>query len=137
MKKKEFKTIIFSAAIAISALRISVAVSTTNESFVQISDDSNQYVFKQGELSFESYDIEICTSTQCTTKSYTICSTSNAAVRSSIGIESPQMGSLAKGSIIYYSESQNIDSNTWYKIENVSAELGSWGKYIGYWVADI
>lgn len=71
------------------------------------------------------------------TKAYTIKASSGAKVRATPGTSGKQMGGLAKGSVVYYTETKSANGYTWYKISSVNAKSGSWGSYNNYWVANV
>ena len=68
---------------------------------------------------------------------YTISSSKGAKVRSNAGTSYEQKGGLAKGSVVYYDRVETANGYTWYHIVDVAAKSGSWGSYVGYWVANI
>ena len=111
-------------------------LSMINGKFVQVRDDNKLYVAGEGGWSWESYDIRQNTSAT-SAKTYTIQSNSGAKVRSGAGLSYSQKGALAKGSVVYYDQTKTANGYTWYHITQVSAKSGSWGSYVGYWVANV
>lgn len=70
-------------------------------------------------------------------KTYTISSISGAKIRTNAGTSASQVGGIAKGSIVTYDKTESKDGYTWYHIVSVDAKNGSWGEYIGNWVAGV
>ena len=115
-------------------------LSLINGKFVQVRDDNKLYVAGEGGWSWESFDINqnySSVSTPSYSNSYTIKSSSGAKVRSGAGTSYSQKGGLAKGSVVYYDRTASANGYTWYHITSVSAKSGSWGSYVGYWVANV
>ena len=115
-------------------------LSLINGKFVQVRDDNKLYVAGEGGWSWESFDINqnyTPAPTPSYSNSYTIKSSSGAKVRSGAGTSYSQKGGLAKGSVVYYDRTAWANGYTWYHITSVSAKSGSWGSYVGYWVANV
>ena len=68
---------------------------------------------------------------------YTIRSSIGAKVRSQAGLSYGQKGGLAMGTKVYYDKSEYSNGYEWYHIVKAETTSGSWGEYIGYWVANI
>lgn len=108
--------------------------------FVQVRDDNKLHVTGEGGWSWESFDICNVSSTSSSAvnnKSYTICGSSGAKVRSGAGTSYGQTGGLAKGSVVYYDQTKSANGYTWYHITSATAKSGSWGTYVGNWVANV
>lgn len=115
-------------------------LSLINGKFVQVRDDNKLYVAGEGGWSWESFDINqnyTPAPTPSYSNSYTIKSSSGAKVRSGAGTSYSQKGGLAMGSVVYYDRTAWANGYTWYHITSVSAKSGSWGSYVGYWVANV
>ena len=70
-------------------------------------------------------------------KSYTIRSSSGAKVRTDAGTTYSVIGGLARGSVVYYDQTKSANGYTWYHITRADAKSGSWGSYVGKWVAGV
>ena len=115
-------------------------LSLINGKFVQVRDDNKLYAAGEGGWSWESFDINqnyFSVSTPSYSNSYTIKSSSGAKVRAGAGTSYSQKGGLAKGSVVYYDRTASANGYIWYHITSVSAKSGSWGSYVGYWVANV
>ena len=99
--------------------------------------------FKDGyviDMSFATCDKVKCSSPSSSNvaySAYTIGSSSGAKVRTDAGTSYSQVGGLSKGSVVYYDKIKQMDGYTWYHITSVSTKSGSWGRYVGYWVAGV
>lgn len=89
-----------------------------------------------GTTANKSVDFNII-SNQSAVKTYTIRSTSGAKVRTGAGTSYSTTGALAKGSVVYYDSTKSANGYTWYHITKVDAKSGSWGTYVGKWVAGV
>lgn len=108
--------------------------------FVQVRDDNKLYVTGDGGWSWESFDICNVSSASSPTsnnKSYTIYDSSGAKVRSDAGISYEQTGGLARGSVVCYDQTKSANGYTWHHITSATAKSGSWGIYVGKWVANV
>lgn len=77
-------------------------------------------------------------SSSVSTKTYTIKSSIGAKVRTGAGTGYSQKGGLAKNSVITYDKTKKANGYTWYHITSVKTKKsGSWGKFVGYWVANV
>ncbi len=94
--------------------------------FVQVRDDNKLYVTGDGGWSWESFDICNVSSASSPTsnnKSYTIYDSSGAKVRSDAGIS--------------YDQTKSANGYTWHHITSATTKSGSWGIYVGKWVANV
>ena len=92
------------------------------------------------DMSFATCDKVKCSSPSSSNvnySAYTIGSSSGAKVRTDAGTSYSQVGGLSKGSVVYYDKIKQMDGYTWYHITSVSTKSGSWGRYVGYWVAGV
>ena len=89
-----------------------------------------------GTTANKSVDFNII-SNQSSVKTYTIRSSSGAKVRTGAGTSYSTTGALAKGSVVYYDSTKSANGYTWYHITKVDAKSGSWGSYVGKWVAGV
>lgn len=120
-------------------------LSLINGKLVQVRDDNKLYAAGEGGWSWESFDICRISNTYSnnnningsTSSKYTIRSSSGAKVRSGAGTSYSQTGGLAKGSVVYYDQTKNANGYTWYHITSATTKSGTWGTYIGKWVANV
>ena len=79
-----------------------------------------------------------CNNNSNKTGTYTVRSNSGATVRTGPGTSySKAGGGIAKGSVVTYDKTANANGYTWYHITKVSAKSGTWGKNVGYWIANV
>ena len=90
-----------------------------------------------GTTASKNVDFSIISNSQSSVKNYTIKSSSGAKVRSGAGTSYSQTGALAKGSVVYYDQTKSANGYTWYHITKADAKNGSWGTFVGKWVANV
>lgn len=100
-------------------------------------DFKNGYVIDMSFASCGKVKMSASSSASNHSSTYTIRSSSGAKVRTGAGTSYSQVGGLAKNSVVYYDKTKTANGYTWYHITDVSAKSGSWGKYVGYWVAGV
>lgn len=68
-------------------------------------------------------------------KCYTVAPSNGITVRTNAGTSYSKVGSVSKGSKIYYTQTKKANGYTWAKIEKGTYKSGTWGKTTGYWIA--